>query len=213
MKVKYNIFNVFVILTFISLFGLKAFAQPNPGIPNHNAGNNPWTNNGNGNNIGNNSQASTNNNSSNQLSVTIGEFYSLSLSNDNATILLDSEEKFMNGSESQPIEMYIFSSKKYSITAKVSSENFNGTADNKPVKTNNIDLNVSKKSGNHEAKSIITRSKNLKTFDEEIALSNKATKKDVFELVYSIPTQNTSAFLDQFGKTITTEIIYTLLPL
>ncbi|RRJ86688.1 hypothetical protein EG240_15960, partial [Paenimyroides tangerinum] len=53
----------------------------------------------------------------NKLSVTVGEFYSLNLSNDNATILLDNEAKFANGSESTPITMTIFSSKKYAVSA------------------------------------------------------------------------------------------------
>ncbi|WP_177761206.1 hypothetical protein [Flavobacterium sp. I3-2] len=150
----------------------------------------------------------------NKLSVNVGEFYSLNLSNDNATILLDSEAKFASGSESTPITMTIFSSRKYAVTAKVSSAQFNGTADNTSVSTNNIDLIVAKTSGNDEA-AISNRTDNsLKhAAAEEIVASPKATKADVYSLVYAIPAANTSAFLDQYGKTITTEITYTLLPL
>ena len=150
----------------------------------------------------------------NKLSVTVGEFYSLNLSNDNATILLDSEAKFANGSESTPITMTIFSSKKYAVSAKVSSAQFSGTAANTSVDTDNIDLIVEKTSGNEEA-TISTRTNNsLKhATAEQIVSSTVATKADVYSLVYAIPADNTSAFLDQYGKTITTEITYTLLPL
>ena len=159
--------------------------------------------------------AQTNNKvKTNKLSVNVGEFYSLNLSNNNATILLDSEEKFANGSESTPITMTIFSSRKYAVSAQVSSAQFNGTADNTTVSTNNIDLIVAKTSGNQQAAVSNRTNNSLKhATAEEIASSSKATKSDVYSLVYAIPAAKTSAFLDQYGKTITTEITYTLLPL
>lgn len=150
----------------------------------------------------------------NKLSVTVGEFYSLTLSNDNATILLDSEEKFANGSESEQISMTIFSSKKYAVTAQVSSENFSDDSGNTDVQTNNINLIVEKTSGNDEALISSRTNNSLKHSDaEQIASSSKATKADVYNLTYAIPAANTAAFLDQYGKTISTQITYTLLPL
>ena len=149
----------------------------------------------------------------NKLSVKVGEFYSLNLSNDNATILLDTEAKFASGSESTPITMTIFSSKQYEVKAQVSSAQFAGVETGTSVNTNNIDLKVSKISGNVEAIATDRSDKSLKfSGAEEIASSSKSTKSDVFNLVYAIPAANTAAFLDQYGKTITTEITYTLIP-
>ena len=150
----------------------------------------------------------------NKLSVNVGEFYSLNLSDNNATILLDNEAKFASGSESNPITMTIFSSRKYEVSAQVSSAQFSGTAANTTVNTDNIDLIVDKTSGNEEAIIANRTNNSLKhAAAEQIASSPKATKSDVFRLVYKIPAANTSAFLDQYGKTISTEITYTLLPL
>ena len=146
----------------------------------------------------------------NKLAVEVGEFYSLNLSSDNATIKLDTEEKFASGSQSDQVTMTIFSSRKYAVSAQVSSATFTGTN----VNTNNIDLIVERISGNDEATATTRGNNSLKSTEaEQIASSTKATKADKFSLVYSIPSTNTAAFLDQFGKTINTEITYTLLPL
>ena len=149
----------------------------------------------------------------NKLSVTVGEFYSLNLSNDNATILLDTEEKFATGSESTPITMTIFSSKQYEVKAQVSAAQFSGVETGTSVNTDNIDLKVTKFSGNDVALVSDRANKSLKFAEaEQIAYSPKSTKADIYNLVYAIPASNTAAFLDQYGKTITTEITYTLIP-
>lgn len=149
----------------------------------------------------------------NKLSVKVGEFYSLNLSNENAMILLDTEAKFASGSESAPITMTIFSSKEYEVKAQVSSTEFSGVEAGTIVNTNNIDLKVSKVSGNDEASVANRTDESLKFADAEIiASSSKSTKADVYNLVYAIPATNTAAFLDQYGKTISTEITYTLIP-
>ena len=150
----------------------------------------------------------------NKLNVTVGEFYSLTLSSNDAIIKLDSEEKFANGSQSAPVTMTIFSSKKYDVSAKVSSAKFNGVDGTTNVNTDNIDLLVARTGGNTEATATPRTNKSLKnTAAEVIASSTKATKEDVYSLVYAIPAANTAAFLDQYGKTISAEITYTLLPL
>lgn len=237
MKIQNNFFKTISFLAICLLFSLNALAQPKQGTPNENAGNHPWTNNGNGNgnngngngnngngNNGNNGSsgsessntpASTNKTSgSSNLNVTVGEFYSLNLSNENATILLDSEEKFATGSESLPITMTIFSSRKYAVNAQVSGAEFNGVTEGTAVNTNNIDLLVTKVTQNSEITIANRSNKSLKHLAaEEIASSTKATKADVYNLVYAIPATNTAAFLDQYGKTISTQITYTLLPL
>ena len=149
-----------------------------------------------------------------RLTVTVGEFYSLNLSSDNALILLDDESKFAMGSKSTPITMSVFSSRKYSVSAQVNSAIFNDVAEGTTVNTDNINLLVTKTSGNVEAKITNRENKSLKHISaEDIVSSNKATKEDIYSLVYEIPEQNTAAFLDQYGKTISTQITYTLLPL
>ena len=243
MKTQNNIFKTVSFLAIASLFSFNTFAQPQPGTPNENAGDNPWTNNGNkgngngnsgnnGNGNGNsgnngnngngntgsensNTQPSTNKTSSTStLNVTVGEFYSINLSNENATILLDTEAKFTTGSESTPITMTIFSSRKYAVNAQVSSEDFSGVTEGTTVKTNNIDLLVSKVTESSQITITDRSNKSLKhSTAEEIVTSTKASKADVYNLVYSIPATNTAAFLNQFGKTINTQITYTLLPL
>lgn len=195
MKTTKNLFFTTALLAITTLFGFDANAQ-NSTL----------------------SVSSTDNNSGNttkttNLSVQVGEFYSLNLDTNDAKILLDSEILFANGSQSGPIKMTIFSSRQYEITAKVNSANFNGTEGQTNVTTNNINLNVTQKSGNSEAVPTTRANKSLKHDQAEIiASSTKATKADVFELVYAIPAENTAAFLDQFGKTLTTEITYTLSP-
>ena len=110
--------------------------------------------------------------------------------------------------------MTIFSSKKYAVNAQVSSENFNGVSENTTVKTNNIDLIVAKTNGNQAAVISTRTTKSLKhTNPEQIVSSTSATKSDIYSLTYAIPAANTAAFLDQYGKTISTQITYTLLPL
>ena len=230
-------------LLFGSLFSLNALAQV-PGVPNQNAGNHPWTNNGHHGNSGNNGNdssynsgnngngliptpnnetgggentppATTNNkNATGMLNVVVGEFYSLNLSNENAFISLDGEAKFANGSASNAITMTVFSSKQYAVKAQVSSANFNGVADNTTVNTNNIDLIVEKLTGSQAATASARTDKSLKhAASEQIASSALPTKSDIYSLTYSIPAKNTAAFLDQYGKTITTQITYTLFPL
>nr|WP_297307101.1 hypothetical protein [uncultured Flavobacterium sp.] len=147
------------------------------------------------------------------LSVKVGEFYSLTLSHDNATISLDSEDKFRDGSTSEEIEMTIFSSKKYDVDVKVNSAQFNiqngGTTD---VNTNNIDVLVKATEG--LAGNVISREfKNLNTTAQKIISSSNATKNDIYKISYEIPAGNTAAFLGEYNKTLVTEITYTLMPL
>lgn len=147
------------------------------------------------------------------LSVEVGEFYSLTLSQDNATIRLDSEEKFRDGSTSEEIKMTIFSSKKYAVDVKVNSEKFNiqnGGATE--VNTNNIDVLVEATEG--LAGNVISRGfKNLNTTAQKIISSPNATKNDIYKISYEIPAGNTAAFLGEYNKTLVTEITYTLMPL